>query len=77
MDRRRVLLVASDLQDNVRFTPELNLNDAQVAVVGFQPFPDPKKTQKLKKRWTRFFIDLGARATRFFRADEAIQLNQL
>ncbi|XPS87123.1 uncharacterized protein Dvar_51410 [Desulfosarcina variabilis str. Montpellier] len=76
-NHHRLLLIASDLQENVRYAPELNLKDVRVAVVGFQPLPNPKKTQNLKKYWTKYFSNLGARRTQFIRADENIQLERL
>ena len=74
---RRFVIIASDLQDNVKYSPELNLDNSQVFVVGFQPLQDPKKTQKFKKYWIEYFGKLGANRIRFTRADEKIRLDQL
>ena len=51
-ERHRLLIIASDLQDNVNYAPQLTFTDVRIAVVGFQPLPDPLKTQKLQKQAT-------------------------
>jgi hypothetical protein len=76
-DNSRLLIIASDLRENVNYSPELNLNSSQVIVVGFQPLQDPKKTQKFKKYWVEYFRNLGANHIQFTRADEKVRLDQL
>lgn len=76
-ERIRILCIASDLQENVRFKPDLDLEDVKVAVVGFQPMKDPKSSQKFKEMWTKFFEKYGAKKTIFYRSDEKFNLNNI
>ena len=72
-----ILIIATDLQDNVRFQPDLDLLGANIAIVGFQVMDDPKKTQGFKKKWRDHFNKAGAKHTLFIRAEEKFDLNRL
>ena len=73
----RVLVIASDLQDNVHYEPDLDLSGASVGIVGFQAMQDPKGTQQLKNRWHDLFSNAGARKIIFIRTDEKLNLDDL
>lgn len=75
-DYKRILIIASDLQDNVQWTPDLNLSGSKVAVAGFQPMENPKEAQNFQKKWQDTFKKYGATKTIFSRADEKFNLNQ-
>ena len=74
---KRIICIASDLQENVRYKPDLNLSGAKIAIVGFQPMKDPKRTQRFKQKWINIFKKAGTTHTIFIRADERFNLNIL
>jgi len=69
-----LVIIASDLQENVHYSPELNLSSTRVIVAGFPPMKDPKKTQEFKKHWKKYFAQIGAINTEFIRVDEKIHI---
>jgi len=69
-----IVIIASDLQDNVRFKPDLILSDVTVAVVGFQVMNDPKETAKCRDKWKNVFNKAGASKTIFIRSDEKVNI---
>ena len=71
-----ILIIASDLQDNVRLKVDLDLSGAWVAIVGFQVKKNPKDTQKLKKSWRETLGKSGATRITFIRAEERFNLNK-
>jgi hypothetical protein len=73
----KILCIASDLQENVRYKPDLEFKGVYVAVVGFQPMKDPKRTQKFKKNWQSAFNKYGVKKTAFYRTDEKFNINNL
>jgi hypothetical protein len=74
---RPMVIIASDLQDNVHWKPEITLSGARVFIVGFQVMKDPKKTQKFKQMWAERLSDAGATRITYLRADERVDLNNL
>lgn len=72
---QRVLIIASDLKDNVGHKVSLQFQDVQVAVVGFQNSKDPAKTLKLKKRWTKRLKDAGASRIIFLSIEEGFSMD--
>lgn len=74
---KRIICIASDMQENVGYKSEIDLSGAYIAIVGFQPMKDPKKTQSFKQDWIKTFKKAGAVQTVFIRADETIDLDKL
>jgi len=75
-DHKRILILASDLEDNVGYQPKVNLAGAKVAVLGFQSSKDPVRTQRLKETWTRKFTEAGAARVIFLPLEEKFNLVQ-
>ena len=75
-DYKRILILASDLEDNVGYQPKLNLAGARAAVLGFQSSKDPVRTQRLKETWTRKFTEAGAARVIFLPLEEKFNLVQ-
>ena len=72
-----MMIMASDLQDNVRRRPDLNLASADLVIAGYQVIKSPKKTQELKKKWRRLLKKAGGASTMFIRNEEKFDLNNL
>ena len=75
-DYKRILILASDLEDNVGYQPKVNLAGAKVAVLGFQSSIDPVKTQRLKETWTKKFTEAGVARIIFLPLEEKFNLVQ-
>jgi hypothetical protein len=75
-EHKRILILASDLEDNVGYQPKMNLAGAQVAVLGFQSSKDPVKTQRVKQSWTKRFTEAGATRIVFLPLEEKFNLDQ-
>jgi len=73
---KRILILASDLEDNVGYQPQLNLAGTQVAVLGFQSSKDPVKTQRVKQSWTKRLTEAGATRIVFLPLEEKFNLDQ-
>jgi hypothetical protein len=72
---QRMLLVASDLKDNVGHKAKYDLTDAYVAVIGFQSSKNPAETQKHKSNSTQEFIAAGAKKVIFLSVEEKFSVN--
>jgi len=72
---QRILLVASDLKDNVGHTAEYDFQDAYVAVIGFQSSKNPAETRKHKAHWTQKFTHAGAKKIIFLSVEEKFSVN--
>ena len=57
----RILLVASDLKDNVGHSAKYDLQDSYVAVIGFQSSKNPAETRQRKAHWIEKFTHAGAK----------------
>jgi len=73
---KRILILASDLEDNVGYQPKLNLAGAQVAVLGFQSSKDPVRTQQVKQSWIKRLTEAGATRIVFLPLEERFNLDQ-
>jgi hypothetical protein len=69
-DFRRILIIASDLKDNVGYKVKLDLSGVVVAVIGFQTSKDPAKTQILKQYWIEKLTHAGATRVIFLSVEE-------
>jgi hypothetical protein len=69
-DYQKILIMASDLKDNVRYKVDLGLSGAYVAVVGFQNSKNPKESRNLKGKWTKKFMQSGAAKVMFLSIEE-------
>ena len=69
-DYQKILIIASDLKDNVRYKVDLGLPGAYVAVVGFQNSKNPKESRNLKGQWTKEFMQFGAAKVMFLSIEE-------
>ena len=76
LDHKGILILASDLEDNVGYQPKVNLSGVQVAVLGFQSSKDPVKTQRVKQSWTQKFTEAGAKRIVFLPLEEKFSLDQ-
>lgn len=76
-DRLPILIIASDLLDNIRYKPEINLYKAQVEIVCFEVFKDPQKTYNFMSKWRVSFKKMKANDTRFIRSDERFRLDSM
>jgi hypothetical protein len=74
-DYQKILIIASDLKDNVRYKVDLGLSGAFVAVVGFQNSKDPQESRNLKKHWTTKFMKSGAAKVIFLSIEERFSTN--
>jgi hypothetical protein len=72
---QRILLVASDLKDNVGHKAKYDLTDAYVAVIGFQSSKSPAETRKHKSIWTQKFTTAGAQKVFFLAVEEKFSVN--
>ena len=73
---KRILILASDLEDNVGYQPKVNLASAQVAVLGFQSSKDPVRTQQVKQSWIKRLTEAGATRVVFLPLEEKFNLDQ-
>jgi hypothetical protein len=69
-DYQKILIIASDLKDNVRYKVDLGLSDTYVAVIGFQNSKDPKESRNLKGKWTKKLVQSGAAKVMFLSIEE-------
>ena len=72
---QRILIIASDLKDNVGHKVNLEFSNVQVAVVGFQNSKKPAKTMKLKKMWIKRLTDAGASKIVFLSIEEGFSMD--
>jgi hypothetical protein len=75
-DYQKILIIASDLKDNVRHKVNLDLAGAYVAVVGFQNSKNPQESRNLKSGWTKKFINSGAAKVVFLSIEEKFSTEQ-
>jgi hypothetical protein len=69
-DFKRILVIASDLKDNVGYKVKLDLSGVVVAVIGFQTSKDPGETHRLKQDWIKKLTDAGAVRVIFLSVEE-------
>jgi hypothetical protein len=74
-DYQKILIIASDLKDNVRYKVELGLSGAFVAVVGFQNSKNPQESRSLKNKWIKKFMQSGAEKVIFLSIEERFSIN--
>lgn len=72
---QRILLIASDLKDNVGQKAKYDLTDTYVAVIGFQSSKNPAETRKHKEHWTQKFTAAGAEKVIFLSVEEKFSVN--
>jgi hypothetical protein len=72
---QRILIIASDLKDNVRYKVNLDLSEAYVAVVGFQNSKNPQESRSLKSNWTKRLMQSGAAKVIFLSIEERFSTN--
>jgi len=69
-DYQKILIIASDLKDNVRHKVNLDLSGAYVAVVGFQNSKNPQESRNLKNHWIKKLMQSGAEKVIFLSIEE-------
>ena len=74
---QRILIIASDLKDNVGYNVKLDLTNVYVAVYGFQVSKNPGETQRLKDKWISSFTEAGAAKVVFLAVEEKLSLELL
>jgi hypothetical protein len=74
-DYQKILIIASDLKDNVRHKVNLDLSGAYVAIVGFQNSKNPQESRSLKNNWTKKFMQSGAAKVIFLSIEERFSTN--
>jgi len=73
---QRILIVASDLKDNVGYSKiKLDLSGVQVAIIGFQSSKDPIKTRRLKNKWIKRLTQAGAVKVVFLSVEEKLTMD--
>jgi len=72
---QKILIISSDLQDNVGFNVKLDLSGVKVVVLGFQVSKDPAKTRTLKNQWTKRLKEAGASKVLFLPVEEKFNMD--
>ena len=70
----RIILIASDMQDNVRRKTNLNLRGAQVIILAFEGGADPEKTKQFREKWANRLISMNASSVVYLAPDQELQL---
>ena len=70
-DYQKILIIASDLKDNVRHKVNLDLSGAYVAIVGFQNSKNPQESRNLKNHWIKKLMQSGAAKVIFLSIEES------
>ena len=69
------IVIASDMEDNCHLDPEIDLQGADVIIVGFKSGSDPTKTRKLKTAWKQKLMSRKASTVNFLFPDCKFFLN--
>ncbi len=72
---QRILIIASDLQDNIGYDVKPQLARVNVAITGFQNDKDPSKTLKFKSRWVKYLSEAGAAKIVFLAIEDDFTMN--
>ena len=66
----RLMLIASDMQNNVTRQIKPDLKEVEVQVIVWEPGDDPTEAYKLKKAWRKVLVDqCGASSVKFLTSD--------
>ena len=71
----RIMIIASDLKDNVGYKAKFNLTKVKVAVIGFPTSKNPSKTLRLRNKWTRELTESGAVKVIFLPIEEEFTMD--
>ncbi|MGV8080939.1 MAG: hypothetical protein AB2L22_12895 [Syntrophales bacterium] len=69
------IIIASDMKDNVKRKVHLDLQGADILIVGFESGADPEATQKLQAAWIDSLLKAKAGNVRFLPPDTRMALN--
>lgn len=69
------IIIASDMKDNVKRKVHLDLQGADILIVGFESGVDPEATQKLQAAWIDSLLKANAGNVRFLPPDTRMALN--
>lgn len=70
----RIIMIASDMQDNVRRKVKLDLRGAQVIILAFEGGADPEKTKQFRKKWVTRLMEMKASSVVYLAPDQELQL---
>lgn len=74
MGRLPMVVVTSDMKDNVRFQSNLDLAGAEVLIAGYEVDKDPNKTLKFKESWSKALMGCNAATVTFLPPDCRLDL---
>jgi hypothetical protein len=74
LGRIPVVVITSDMKDNVRLQTKLDLVGAEVLIAGYETDPEPDKTRKFKESWTRSLKECNAGTVTFLPPDCRLDL---
>jgi hypothetical protein len=73
-DYQRILIISSDLQDNIGYKVKPQLSKVKIAITGFQNSKDPSKTLKLKNQWVKYFTEAGGSKVIFLSIEDSFTM---
>jgi hypothetical protein len=71
---QRLLILATDMQDTVGRSTNLELTGVHILVVSFEGTTSPKATQSIRSHWRKIFMKAGAEAVEFWPADMPVKI---
>ena len=71
----RKIIIASDMKENVKRSVSLDLQGAEVMIVGFEAGEDPEASRKLQEGWSDHLARCKAGKVRFLPADSLFVVN--
>ena len=74
LGRVPVVVITSDMKDNVHLQTKLDLAGAEVLIAGYEVDKDPNKTLKFKESWTKTLKACNAAAVTFLPPDCRLDL---
>ena len=64
-DRDLALFLATDLDENVRFTVNPNLKNVRVTIFALKNDPNPEVMKRKRAKWEKFFAEGDAKEVNF------------
>lgn len=69
---RKMIIIASDMQDNCKRKLDLDLSGTEVAIMAFEKDLDPKKSRALREEWIKILTAMKAASVTFLNMDDDI-----
>lgn len=70
----KMIIIASDMQDNCKRKLELDLAGADIIIMAFEKELDPQKSRALRENWTKTLTGMKAARVTFLNLEEDIAL---